>query len=168
MRMRLIVIVLVAILVSACSFMPRTATSTEVLPTVVAPTATQLPATSTPQPTLVPTSAPTTATDLSSMGTPIPEWDGVQIMPGANEGRPAGFSYVYSVDVPVDEAETFYVEQMESDGWTLSNRQASETSLYGGPATILDFERDDEAFNIMLIFSTTNNYTMVMLTRVKP
>jgi hypothetical protein len=101
------------------------------------------------------------------MGTPVPGWEGIPVIPGANEGEPAGFVYIYSVNVTVDEAEQFYMDAMETDGWALSNRQTSETSMFGGPATILDFVRGDEAANIMLIFSSTVNFTMVMLTKVK-
>jgi hypothetical protein len=60
------------------------------------------------------------------------------------------------------------MKKMESDGWTLSKRQTSKTSMFGGPATILDFQRDNEEVNVMLIFSATDNVTMVMLTQVKP
>jgi len=101
------------------------------------------------------------------MGTPVPGWEDIPVIPGANEGEPAGFGYIYSVNVTVAEDEQFYMAAMDADGWTLSNRQTSETSMFGGPATILDYVRDGEAVNIMLIFSSTDNFTMVMLTKVK-
>jgi len=89
-------------------------------------------------------------------------------MPGAIEGRPAGFSYVYSVDAPIEEVEAFYHEQMGADGWQLSKRQYSEKGgLFGGPAVVLDFVRGGERANIMLVVSASEGYMMVMVTRVE-
>jgi hypothetical protein len=131
----------------------------------------QIPATETSAPTewfAVNTAAPVdTPVSTKTMGTPIPFWDDLPVMPGATEGRPAGFSYVYSVSVSLDEAEVYYQEEMKAAGWEVENRKESETSMFGGPAIILDFVRGGEKVNIMLIFSTSENYTMVMLTVIK-
>jgi len=88
-------------------------------------------------------------------------------MVGAIEGKPAGLSYVYAVKVSISEAEDYYTKQMSVNGWTLANREASETSMFGGPSVVMDFTLDSKEANIMLIFSTKENYTMVMLTVVK-
>jgi len=100
------------------------------------------------------------------MGTPVPDWKGLPVIPGANEGKPAGLGYIYSINITVEEAEMYYMEQMELGGWILSNRETSETGMFGGPTTILDFQRDKEAVNIMLVFSAGENYTMVVLTQI--
>jgi hypothetical protein len=167
MRTRSVTTILLALIISACSSATQAPLPTETLQPTIEPTFTQLPPTSTPEPKITPTFTPTSETN-KSMGTPIPDWEGIPVIPGANEGEPAGFGYIYSVNVTVEEAEKFYMEKMESDGWTLSNRQTSETSIFGGPSTILDFQRDNEEVNVMLIFSATDNFTMVMLTQVKP
>jgi hypothetical protein len=87
-------------------------------------------------------------------------------MPGAIEGTPAGFSYVYAVRVPIAEVEAYYLAQMSADGWELTSHLSSETSMFGGPSIMLDFARNEEQVNIMLIFSTEENYTMVTLTMI--
>ena len=171
MHFRFVISILFVLILSACSTATQVPVplSTETSQAEIELTFTSLPAasTATPKPKNTPSFTPTTETN-SNMGTPIPDWQGLPVIPGANEGEPAGFGYVYSVNVTIDEAEIFYMEKMGLDGWTLSNRKTSETSMFGGPATILDFQRDNEAVNIMLIFSTNYNYTMVMLTQVKP
>jgi hypothetical protein len=116
------------------------------------------PATVTPTPTLA-------LATKQSMGTPIPPWEGLPIMPGAMDGKLAGLAYVYSVLVPVFEAETFYRTKMAAGNWILSNRTATETSMLGGPAVRLDFTRDGIKSYVMLIFSPRSNVTMVMLVK---
>lgn len=85
-------------------------------------------------------------------------------MPGAIEGRPAGFSYVYAVEAMVEDVEAYYQEQMAVLGWQLYKRQYSEAGLFGGPAVVLDFVREEERANVMLAFSVNDDYTVVMLT----
>ncbi len=130
------------------------------LPVKPSPTFTKLPTTNTPRPTSSPTGTQTIGTSVSS-------WSGLPIMPGAMEGKPAGFGYLYAVKVSISEAEAYYQKQMSAGGWKFTNRQSSETSLFGGPAVILDFTRSEKQANVMLIFSAKENYTMVMLTIVK-
>jgi hypothetical protein len=117
-------------------------------------------ATSTPKPTL-------TSPGTQTMGTPVASWDGLPIISGAIEGRPAGPSYAYSVRVSVTEAEAYYQKYMSETNWKLTNRQSSDTSMFGGPSVVLDFTRGDHRANVMLIFSSKENYTMVLLTMVK-
>jgi hypothetical protein len=167
MSTRFVAIILLALIISACSSATQSPLLTETLQSTIEPTFTQLHPAFTPEPENTPTFVPTNETK-SSMGTPIPDWEGIPLIPGANEGEPAGFGYIYSVNVTVEEAEKFYIEKMESEDWTLFNKQTSETSMFGGPSTILDFQRNNEEVNIMLIFSSTDNFTMVMLTQVKP
>jgi hypothetical protein len=164
MRTRFVTTILLALIISACSSATQAPLPTETLQPTVEPTSTKLPATFTSTPEPENTSTPEIN---SNTETAISDWEGLPIMPEAKDGEPAGLGYLYSVKVTVEEAEKFYMEQMELDGWTLSDRQTSETSLFGGPSTILDFQRDSEAVNIMLIFSTNNNHTMVLLS-VKP
>ena len=120
-----------------------------------------------PTSTVLPTATTSTSDESSSMGTPVPMWEDLPVMSEAIEGRPTGSSYIYAANVTLDEAETYYTEQLNANGWALSKRQTSETSLFGGPAVILDFERGQEQANVMLIFSTTDNNTLIMLTSLK-
>lgn len=109
MSVRLGATVLLSLILSACSLVPQTPIPTETLKPTVKPTITGSPATSTatfePEDMriLTPSREPT-----YSMGTPIPDWEGLPIMPDANVGGPAGFGYVYSVNVTIDQAEEFY------------------------------------------------------------
>lgn len=166
MYTRIILVMLIVLALPACSSATQALIPTETLQPTMTATFTALPPTSTS--TLQPTAtlAPASGTE-PERGTPVASWEGIPVMPGANEGKPAGFSYLYSVNVTVDEAVQFYSEAMRADGWTLSKRQTSETSMFGGPATILDFVRDAEAVNVMLIFSAADQFTMVMLTKLK-
>jgi hypothetical protein len=185
MHTRFVTTILFVLILSACAPSAQVSLPTQTSQPVIAPTVTALPATSTPtllptktsQPTITPTftELPATSTPKpsvtptlkSDMGTLVPNWQGIPVIPGANQGKPAGPSYTFSVNITIEEAEKFYTKQMGADGWILSNRQTSTTSLFGGPSTALDFQRGNEAVNIMLIFSTNDNYTMVILTQVK-
>lgn len=167
MQTRFVITTLLVLILSACSSATQVPSPTENLQPTIAPTFTKLPATSTIEPENTSAFTPTNEAN-SNMGTPIPDWEGIPVIPGGNEGEPAGFGYIYSVNVTVEEAEQFYMDKMESDGWKLSNRQTSPTSMFGGPATILDFQKEGKEVNVMLIFSETDNFTMVMLTVVKP
>jgi hypothetical protein len=137
------------------------------------PLATTIPAsTDTPLPTATPTGppepTPTSGAESDTMGTPVPSWEGLPVMPGAIEGRPAGLCYVYSIGVSTEEVETYYWEQMTARGWQLFKRQSSETGLFGGSAVVLDFARNRERANVIMAFSISDDYTVVMLTYLEP
>ncbi|MDY7041519.1 MAG: hypothetical protein SVX38_11705 [Chloroflexota bacterium] len=145
---------------------PPSGTQSDTMATPV-PTKTPSP-TDTPLPTATPTElpelTPPSGTQSDTMATPVPSWEDMPIMPGAIEGRPAGWSYVYSVGASTDEVETYYLEQMAERGWRLSKRQFSEVGLFGGPAIVLDFSCNGERANVMMAFSVSDDYTVVMLT----
>ncbi len=138
----------------------QTATSS---PTVPMQTPSPVTPTASPQNT---TAGFPTATVVFS--TPIPDWKGIPIMPGANEGEPAGLGYLYSINLALADVEKYYQDTMQSAGWSLIKRQTSEKSMLGGPAVILDYQKDEQAWNLLLISSTTNQYTIVSLTQTKP
>ncbi|MCC6146911.1 MAG: hypothetical protein IT308_05025 [Anaerolineaceae bacterium] len=179
MHARLDIVLLIVLILSGCSLASPPQSSTKTPQPSITPTLTDLPATSTAMPTRtelpqtptpdrqdLSTHAPTGETS-SGMGTPIPEWEGVPVIPGANEGTPSGPGYLYSVDIPIEEAEQFYLEKMGNGGWSFTNSQRSETGLFGGPTIVMNFQRGSEAYNIMLVFSANDNYTMVLLTKVE-
>jgi hypothetical protein len=170
-----LVIVLCALALQSCN-----SNIQAVPPTSASSTATLLPATmpaitSTPLATNAPALSRALATTMpqptpgstAGMGTPVPSWKGLPVMPGAIEGRPAGFSYVYAITASIVEAEDYYSQQMKADGWTLANRQASETSQFGGPAVAMDFIRNSSKSKVILVFSAKDDYTMVILTMVE-
>src|ERR1044072_949229 len=117
MYFRIIIAMLLVLVLSACSSAIQAPLTTETPQPTVTLTFTAVPPTSTPEPQNTATLTPTIGTE-SDMGTPASGWEGIPVIPGANEGEPAGFGYLYSVNVTVDEAEQFYMEAMESDVWT--------------------------------------------------
>jgi len=76
--------------------------------------------------------------------------------------------YLYSVNQTVTDVEKYYQDYMLSAGWSLIDRQTSEKSMLGGPAVVLDYQKGEQAWNIMLISSTKDQYTIVSLTQSKP
>jgi hypothetical protein len=93
----------------------------------------------------------------------------IPVMPGAYNGEFVDDStYSYSVYVVVEDAEIFYTETLESNGWLLLNRQVMEINIYTGPATILEFHRNDQSVYIMLIYLAEDNSTAVFLSRSNP
>lgn len=57
---------------------------------------------------------------------------------------------------------------MGRDGWTVANRITSETTSYGGPSIVLEFQRGEQMADVMIVFSTEANYTMVMVMQIDP
>jgi hypothetical protein len=164
MHSRFITIILLTLVLSACSSTTQASFPTETLQLVIAPTFTELPATFNPEPENTPTIAPTTTPEPKNTPTVTQvTWQGIPVIPGATGGRPQGFGYTYSVNLAVEKAEQFYMEEMEDDGWTLSNRQTGETNMPGLKATTLDFRRDNEAVAIVLNFGTDDDYTIVYM-----
>jgi PBP1b-binding outer membrane lipoprotein LpoB len=94
MNIRLVAIILPALIISGCSSAVQASLPTETYQPTIEATLTQLSSTSTPEPENTPTYMPTSVTS-SSMGTPVSDWKGIPVIPGANEGEPAGFGYIY-------------------------------------------------------------------------
>lgn len=178
MQLRLITALLLISSLSACSSTTRGQIPIETSLPTIEPTVTNLPVTPTPELKATPTSQPTrpvlkppdqpTEKVDAEFDPSVGQWEGVPIIEGASEGKPAGLGYIYTVDIAIEKAEQFYLDKMEADGWSLVKRQANDRSLFGGPFISMDFERKHESFNIMLIFSTNDRYTMVMLTKYHP
>ena len=111
--------------------------------------------------TLPPAAAPT-----KSIGTPVPGWEQIPIMPGAYDGELNDLVYLYSVNVPVKEAEEYYLVKMDVNGWDLLDRQTMQIGGSAEPATIFDFEKNGEPLNIMLVHLAAEDATAVILTRI--
>lgn len=89
-------------------------------------------------------------------------------MPGAYDPELEDMVYLYSVEVPVDQVEEYYLVKMDVNGWTLTDRQVMETSPSGGPSTVLDFQRDERLLNVMLVNVNKDKITSVILSRFDP
>ncbi len=75
---------------------------------------------------------PGTIVPAKQVGTPVPGWENVPIMPGAYDPDLADMVYLYTVDTPIDQVEEYYQAKMEVNGWTLTNRQALDAGPSGG------------------------------------
>ena len=88
-------------------------------------------------------------------------------MPGAYNSELEDMVYLYSVSETVDAVEEYYQTKMSVNGWTLSSRQILETSS-SGPSTILNFEKNDQYLNVMLVNVPDENATAVILSQLGP
>jgi hypothetical protein len=98
-------------------------------------------------------------------------WKGIPLMPGYQSEREvgSGVGYLTVISVPADEAEQWYRERMNSDGWSVTVHQRSPESLIGGgPLVSLDFKRTIEQVNVMLIYSVRERHTIAIHTRIAP
>ncbi|MGE5377275.1 MAG: hypothetical protein ACM3XO_19640 [Bacteroidota bacterium] len=154
MRLRLLAILLTITALSACSLPAETPTrSTEPTDHTVLPGATR----------------PATAAAIltKSIGTPVPGWENIPIMPGAYKGELDDMTYLYSVKETVEDVEQYYLAKMDVNGWTLANRKVLETAS-SGPSTILDFQKSDQWLNVMLVHVPAENGTTVLLMQLAP
>ncbi len=113
-------------------------------------------------------SQPEDAASTKAIGTPVPGWENIPIMPGAYDPDLADMVYVYTVDTPIDQVEEYYQTKMEVNGWTLTNRQALDAGPTGGPSTVLDYQKNDQLLNIMLVNIVEKNATSVILSQLGP
>jgi hypothetical protein len=146
-------IVLLVLILSACSQPAETSTAVSVTNAV--------PATPVLDQTAI--AAPT-----KKIGTPVPGWEDIPIMPGAYDPELAEMVYLYTVDTPVDQVEEYYQAKMDVNGWTLTNRQEMDAGPTGGPSTVLDFQKNDKLLNIMLVNLVEKNATSVILSQLGP
>ena len=89
-------------------------------------------------------------------------------MPGAYNAELEDMVYLYSVKVPIAQVEEYYLAKMDVNGWTLTDRQGMEDSPTGGPSTILNFQRNDQLLNVMLVDVAKENATAVILSMLGP
>lgn len=150
--------------ISGTQSLPRTGTPQA----DVSPTRTILPALSTPELVSTPIASASVAPS-TNIGTPIPGLEEIPVMPGATNGEFIDDStYSYYINAAVGDADTYYVESLMSKGWSLSNRQVLEISMFTGPATILEFQRNGQSVYIMLSHFAEDNSTGVFISHSNP
>jgi hypothetical protein len=113
-------------------------------------------------------SQPAALLPTKKIGTPVPGWENIPIMPGAYDPELEDMVYLYTVDTPLDQVEEYYQTKMEVNGWTLTNRQEMDAGPTGGPSTILDYQKNDQLLNIMLVNLVEKNATSVILSQLGP
>jgi hypothetical protein len=109
-----------------------------------------------------------TAAPTKKIGTPVPGWEEIPIMPGAYAPELAEMVYLYTVDTPIDQVEEYYQTKMNVNGWTLTNRQELDAGPTGGPSTVLDYQKNDRLLNVMLVNLVENNATTIILSQLAP
>lgn len=155
MYLKLIIVVFLAAVLSACSARGPS------LPADVSP----VPAASL-QSSSVGTSDPPGTMSTKGIGTPVPGWENIPIMPGAYNAELEDMVYLYSVQETVDQAEEYYQTKLTVNGWTLTNRQVMQTSASSGASTILDFQKNDQQLNVMLVHVPDDDSTAVILSQL--
>jgi hypothetical protein len=100
------------------------------------------------------------------IGTPVPGWENIPIMPGAYDPELEDIVYLYTVDTPIDQVEEYYQTKLNVNGWTLTNRRELDAGPTGGPSTVLDYQKNDKILNIMLVNLVEKNATSVILSQL--
>ena len=161
MDIRLIPILLLVPILSACSRPPeplQIPDNPSDPVTLVVP-----PVSSTISSTILPADVAT-----KNIGTPVPGWENIPIMPGAHDPELEDIVYLYTVDAPVDQVEEYYQSKMEVNGWTLTNRQVVEATDTEGPSTVLDYQKKDQSLDVMLVNHVDQKATTVILSKLSP
>lgn len=94
-------------------------------------------------PTFTKTFVPTEDITIQKVATS--SWNGIPIIAGAIEGKFSDSSYSYYVNNPIEEAETYYLDKMQKEGWAFAGRGA-----FGTYRIILYFYQDNQNAKIDL------------------
>lgn len=154
MNVRCVAIVLLSLILPACSQPAGTS------PASMAP--------ATAMPAFTESGQPAAGVPTKKIGTPVPGWENIPIMPGAYDPELEDMVYLYTVDTPIDQVEEYYQAKLDVNGWTLTNRQALDASPTGGPSTVLDYQKNDRVLNVMLVNLVEKNATSVILSLLGP
>ncbi len=130
--------------------------------TPFSPSSTASEVTSTPLPSA-------SVTPSINFGTPIPGLEDIPIMPNAFNGEFIDeLTYAYYTPATVDAVETYYMDTLISNGWSMSNRSILEVSMFSGPATVLEFQKNGQSIYIMLFHLAEDNSTAVFISHSNP
>ena len=83
-------------------------------------------------------------------------------MPGAYDSELEDLVYLYSVKAPLKYVEDYYGFKMDVNGCMLIDRKTMDTNS-SGPATVLDFQKNGQSLNVMLVNLEKDNATAVIL-----
>ena len=159
MHIQYIAVVLCISVLSSCASVTQLPLPTEALQPIPIPTFTDVPViTSTPENIL--SLSPTTNPNL---GTPLPDWKDVPVMPGAIKGEVKGFGYMYWVNATAEEVQTFYTEQMGLNEWPLVKH--TDVLSWYGRGELLQFKQDysNEFVDVIFVVSTEDNSVMIAI-----
>ena len=125
-------------------------------------------ASATAMPAVTELGQPAASIPTKKIGTPVPGWENIPVMPGAYDPELEDMVYLYTVDTPLDQVEDYYQTKLDVNGWTLINRQELDAGPTGGPSTVLDYQKNDMLLNVMLVNLVEKNATSVILSQLGP
>ena len=127
---KLLLVTLLALFILACNLISNPLSDVENAASTVEAVASQMPletvqalASAIPVDTLeaLPSSIPDFGKYFDPSGTPVDEWNGIPVMPGATVGEEFGeTTYSYTVPAAATDVEDFYTQKMEELGWMAS------------------------------------------------
>lgn len=91
------------------------------------------------------------------------EWKGIPTPPGALNGRPVLHGYSYAVPTLAEPIEQFYRAELTKKGWTLAQRDRTERSKLAVPAVKIEFTREQERVNIIILENEKDKNCLVVL-----
>jgi hypothetical protein len=110
---------------------------------------------SVPTPTLA-LGTPTPEGEFQLGGTPLANWRGVPIIPGAIAGQEESETYRFIVDASIQEIKAYYQGELTPMGW-----KADKTGYGEGANLIISFSKDQQKLRVSM--STQGGLTLVLL-----
>jgi hypothetical protein len=92
-------------------------------------------------------SASSGAAESPTETAPLVDWNGVPIMPGAQNGKEDGALYSYNTSASIEEIEAFYKAEMPKQGWSMESSGESEEA----EGLILTFSKGAENAMVSII-----------------
>ncbi len=87
---------------------------------------------------------------FNPQGAPLPEWNGIPVMPQATAGQEVTGLYSYKANTTVEDAAAFYAAQLTALGWVEQVNEIGET-------TVLFYAKDQQGLTITIAPAESNN-----------
>ncbi len=102
---------------------------------------------------------PTFTGMLDPQGQPVPNWNGIPVMPQAVAGQQfSDTSYSFKVPASISDVQTFYTQQLQALGWSsLFNTQLSSE---GG---LLIFQKDSDTLTITVLPDSNDSNNVIVI-----
>ena len=161
---KLMLFLALVVFVLACNFANRSVSDTQNVVETVQSLASAIPVeTLQAFPSVMPDiEMPTGMPDFGNMtdpqDEPLPEWNGIPVMPAATAGSEAGGFYSYKADATVAEVTDYYKTEMEKLGWTESLSMPN-----AGDSALLTYDKDGH-IAMITITRTEEGVSLVFLT----
>lgn len=121
-----------------------------------APTATPIPPTRTPFP---PTATPGELNLELPSGTPLSDWKGIPVMPGAEAGEEDQGNYTFITRASPDEVIAYYIDTMPGLGW-----QVLGSNSAGDPNRIVFLQKDQRSASVAAVVQGEYTWVLIVVT----